>query len=184
MMNMISDAYKRWRHTRGYGVHSPFAYSLVKSVVHPGRGYAYYAYEEIDNSLERTSLPHSRRESRILLRLASFLNVRSAFLPNDDHTSSFRTALFAANSHMTVTTALSSASDCRLICSTGDYIPIDTLKSLLGGTGRIIALRDSPEGWGEELFDSLSEGLMLYGRKNILVISRPGMQKVAYSILI
>ncbi len=184
MINMISEAYKRWRHTRGYGVHSPFAYSLVKSVVHPGRGYAYYAYEEIDNSMEGTSLPHSRRESRILLRLSAFLNVRSAFLPNDERISPFRAALLAANSRMTVTTALSSAPDCRLICSTGDYVPIDTLKRLLSEEGRIVALRESPEGWGRQLFDSLSEGLMLYGRKNIIVISRPGMQKVAYSMLI
>lgn len=184
MGNRISEAYKRWRHTRGYGVHSPFAYSLVKNVVRPGRGYAYYAYEEIDNSLENASLPHSRRESRILLRLASFLNVDSAFLPNDDRTVSFRTALLAANSHMTITTALSSADGCRLICSTGDYIPIDTLKRLLAESWRIIALRESPERWGEELFDTLSEGLMLYGSKNVLIISRPGMQKIAYSMLI
>ena len=58
MWHLISETYKRWRHTRGYGVHSPFAYSLVKEVVRPGRKYGHYGYEEIDNSLERTSLPH------------------------------------------------------------------------------------------------------------------------------
>jgi hypothetical protein len=85
---------------------------------------------------------------------------------------------------MAVTSALSAASDCQLICSTADYIPLDTLSKLLREPGRIIALRDAPEGWRDRLFDTLDEGLMLYGRHNILLISRPGMQKVSYSISI
>ncbi|MDE6288811.1 MAG: hypothetical protein K2M00_08525 [Muribaculaceae bacterium] len=36
-------AYKRLRHSRGYGVHSPSAYSLVRDVIRPARGYEYYA---------------------------------------------------------------------------------------------------------------------------------------------
>ena len=184
MWHLISETYKRWRHTRGYGVHSPFAYSLVMGVVRPGRKYGHYGYEKIDNALERTSLPHSRREARTLLRLAAFLDVRSAFLPNDDRTSPFLTALRAANSRMAVTSALSAASDCQLICSTADYIPLDTLRKLLTEPGRIIALRNAPEGWRDRLFDTLDKGLMLYGRHNILLISRTGMQKVSYSISI
>lgn len=35
--------YKRWRHTRGYGVHSPFAYRLITEAIHPKHGYVYYA---------------------------------------------------------------------------------------------------------------------------------------------
>lgn len=40
---MLFDLYKRWRHTRGFGVHSPFAYRLVTEGVRPARGYVYHA---------------------------------------------------------------------------------------------------------------------------------------------
>lgn len=39
----LLKAYKRLRHSRGYGVHSPSAYSLVREVIRPSRGYEYYA---------------------------------------------------------------------------------------------------------------------------------------------
>ena len=47
----IIDWYKRWRHGHGFGVHSPYAYRLVRDVLRPGRGYAYYAYADIDHML-------------------------------------------------------------------------------------------------------------------------------------
>ncbi len=48
----IINWYKRWRHGHGFGVHSPYAYRLVRDVLRPGRGYAYYAYADIDRLLE------------------------------------------------------------------------------------------------------------------------------------
>ncbi len=47
-MAKLAGAYRRWRHTRGFGIHSPFAYRLVKEVVSPSPGYLYYAEEEGD----------------------------------------------------------------------------------------------------------------------------------------
>lgn len=38
----LFSLYRRWRHSRGYGVHSPFAYRIVKEVVAPTSGYTYY----------------------------------------------------------------------------------------------------------------------------------------------
>lgn len=184
MFHRISEWYKRWRHTRGYGVHSPFAYMIVREVVRPGRDYGYYAYSEIDNAIGQISFPHSRREARILLRLAARMGMRSAFLPNDNRTSPFRAALTGANSEMKITSALSSAPECSLICSTATYIPLETLLGFLTSPGRILAIRDIPDGWREKLFDSLGEGLMLHGQRNIIIFSRPGMQKLAYTIRI
>lgn len=39
----LFELYRRWRHTRGFGVHSPFAYRLVTEGVRPSRGYIYHA---------------------------------------------------------------------------------------------------------------------------------------------
>lgn len=54
----LSRWYKRWRHGHGYGVHSPFAYRMVREVLRPPNSYAYYAEND---------LPHA--ELRLLYRL-------------------------------------------------------------------------------------------------------------------
>lgn len=72
----IAEAYRRWRHTRGYGVHSPYAYSLLTEAV--TMPYAYYGYSRIDRLLRpsaRQSL--TARRSRLALRLAAFLKPES-----------------------------------------------------------------------------------------------------------
>lgn len=38
------EAYKRWRHSRGFGIHSPSAYRLIREVLRPSGRYGYYAY--------------------------------------------------------------------------------------------------------------------------------------------
>lgn len=43
----LIDSYKCWRHGHGFGVHSPFAYRMVREVLRPGRVYAYYAYKSL-----------------------------------------------------------------------------------------------------------------------------------------
>ena len=167
-MGQIAESYKRWRHTRGYGVHSPYAYSVVKEVVRPGRRYAYYGYDDIDT----------------LLRLAAFLRTDTAFIPRTENSSLYLTALKAANSKIKITSAVQEASRCKLVCSTSDFVPLDTLKSLIRTQGRAIAIFNAPDGWKDRLFEEIGEGLMLHGSHNLIVISRPGMQKVSYSVII
>lgn len=181
-MTSISEAYKRWRHSRGYGVHSPFAYSLVKGVVRPGRGYAWYGYSRTDRAARGCRLPDVAWQARMLLRLASFLGVKKAFIPNADNTAPYRTALLAADSRMVITSALAEADSCTLICTARDLVPLEALTEFLQQPGRCVAMRSYPAGWEKRLFDSLGEGLMLYSRENLIVISRSSMQKVAYTI--
>lgn len=178
----LAEAYKRWRHTRGFGVHSPFAFELVTTVVRPGSRYAHYGYEDIDNSIARPSLPGSRRHARMLLRLAAFLGVGSAFLPKDAYSPPFRAALRAANSRMRLTSAMSEIHKCQLVCSTGDYVPLHTLCGFLANPGSIVSIRAMHEDWRQKLFDALPEGLMLYSKDAAIVVNRPGMQKVSYSV--
>lgn len=76
-------AYVRWRHSRGYGIHSPFAYELVKMALHPGP-YEFYGYEEIDRTIFGAGYkgyPKSRSDARLLLRLLVQLRTRRLLLP-------------------------------------------------------------------------------------------------------
>lgn len=63
----------RFRHRKGYGIHSPFAFSLVTQVLYsPGR---YYAYAWLDGLMSRWQrvLPSRRRAClRLLFRLANY----------------------------------------------------------------------------------------------------------------
>lgn len=51
--------YKRLRHAAGFGVHSPYAYRLVREVLAPSRSVGLYAYAEVRS-----------REGRLICRLA------------------------------------------------------------------------------------------------------------------
>lgn len=59
---------QQWRHKRGFGVHSPFAYDFITTTLRERRGYAYYAYPQISRA--------NRRLYRVLVRLCPAL-VRS-----------------------------------------------------------------------------------------------------------
>lgn len=78
-MNII----ERYRHSRGYGVHSPFAFVLVNDVLRRSRGYAYYGYEELDHVIYNYNPAHGRRVRRracVLLRLTGRLGFSSAWV--------------------------------------------------------------------------------------------------------
>lgn len=70
--SIVKRAYiwcRRIRHRRGYGVHSPFAFSLLTDVVYERR--PYYAYRELDRLQPSGSLRYPRRVCRLLFRLAN-----------------------------------------------------------------------------------------------------------------
>ena len=67
-MKKVFGWYLRWRHGRGFGIHSPFAFDFLRSELRAPRGYAYYSYERLPCS---TTYPGDtlRLLYRILLRL-------------------------------------------------------------------------------------------------------------------
>lgn len=64
----LAGAYKSWRHGRGYGVHSPYAYRMVREVLNPPRGYAYYAYGDIVREISRLKAPVRPSEALLVFR--------------------------------------------------------------------------------------------------------------------
>lgn len=177
-----NNFFQRWRHAHGYGVHSPFGYQLVTRAVTPGP-YAWYGYEDIENSMPTGLGRRMRREARMFLRLLTTLRPASVFIPNGIE-APYLTALHAADSRINVTHALCNAADCELICSHGDFVPLDIIRNALHAPGHWVVLRDVPEGWDDGIFDALPEGLMFRGKRNLCAIHHPGQQKVLYPMSI
>ena len=66
----IGERFRRWRATKGYGVHSPLAFRLLGNVVKPQRNVMYYGEERLIHEFD--SDPDLRR-ARLLLRLVAEL---------------------------------------------------------------------------------------------------------------
>lgn len=64
------DSYKRWRHGRGFGVHSPYAYRMVREVLRLPDACGYYAYAGIARERVRLRAPLSLSDSFLIYRLA------------------------------------------------------------------------------------------------------------------
>ena len=178
----IFEGYRRWRHPRGYGVHSPYAFNLVTSVVHPG-DYSWYGYSDIDRTFPGVVDRKVRREARMLLRLVAELRPRSVFLPSGAHPS-FHAAIHAAGSFIQILRKPKQAAEADMICTHGDFIPLDIILAHISRPGRSLAILNAPEGWADRIFEALEEGVLVRGCRNIFATARDGMQKLQYTMKI
>lgn len=90
----IAGSYKRWRHGRGFGIHSPFAYGFI---VHTLRErLPYYAYHRLDTLAESQRIGASgRRRLRLIFRIAVRFNPATAAIAGDRDGSLLKAALKA-----------------------------------------------------------------------------------------
>ena len=177
---MALKTLKRLRHSHGFGVHSPYAFRFVKSVISPARGYAYYAEEDFEGLLAKE--PHRflmEKEARALLRIAAFTNPRSAYLPAGVHVA-FRFALRAVNSRIQLTESLSKLPDVELAATFTGSQPIETLCEYIAQPGRTLLIRDISTEDTDRIFEAMKEGIMFEGKSNCIFISRPQTRKVRY----
>lgn len=76
-MENLFKKYLRWRHSKGYGVHSPYAYRFVTDVLQPGE-YGFYAYHEIDHEflIARGKHEIDAKSLKLFFRLIKFLDTK------------------------------------------------------------------------------------------------------------
>ena len=77
----LGERFLRWRATRGYGVHSPTAYRLLRNVVKPSPKFMYYGEEKLE--LQPDLNRKVARRARILLRLTAELQPASVWISAD-----------------------------------------------------------------------------------------------------
>lgn len=71
----------RFRHRKGYGVHSPFAFRFITDVIY--ERLPFYAYRRLDQNLPLSHCFRRRRGLHLLLRLANHLQPQTIVLPSD-----------------------------------------------------------------------------------------------------
>ena len=172
--------YLRWRHTRGFGVHSPFAFRLQQQVVRPG-DVTYYGYRDIDQALDENASTRIRSEARMLLRLAVFLRPKSVFLSHGAHPA-YHSAVKAAGSAITIERRPHRAASCDLICFRADALPLEEMTAYLADGEHALAVVDIPDGWVRSIADSMPEGLVIHSLRNALFIVRRDMRRVEYTM--
>lgn len=170
-MNSLGYLYKRWRHGRGFGVHSPLAFYVCTEVIRPGC--AYYAYPDIDASLEPGVGLGVRRRARMLHRLAARLDVGEV---------SVLTPLPEA-----VEVALGSVG--KLYGDRRLYVAFDPDAEVLKALGHrcceagcVVAAFGLPAGWSEKRAGEMPFGVAFHDRRAILAVAEPDVAKVEYSI--
>lgn len=66
----IAKRFRRWRHSRGFGIHSPYAFRFVCEVLNQSGTYGFYAYEELEQRMRQLRVRSiSRRRLRMLFRV-------------------------------------------------------------------------------------------------------------------
>lgn len=175
--------YLRWRHSKGFGVHSPYAYRFVTDVLRPGP-YRYYSYWEIEERLRGKERDDTdlMKLIRFTIRLAIFLKAKRIIF----HQGSARFAEVAAQ------------------CLRIPFIPLKKSESFVFGKGDLLIMEgetENPESLkkaiaaGTAVFavnprreiraiidNPIERGLLLRGKHRMILIPRQEMAYVAYDI--
>ena len=179
-------AYVRWRHSRGFGVHSPFAYTLVKMAVSPGQ-YGYYGYSLIDNVILRPGFkgyPHAREDARLLLRLLVQLKSRRLLVPEG------LPAMCAAAEGAGISclrfkegraSSLPKPHPGDFLVATPGMLSTDQLTERLKQGTAILAVSPSEE-YIDTIYKACSRGLIFHGVRLLLAVPREEMAFVAYTM--
>lgn len=185
-MNPLADiagAYVRWRHSRGYGVHSPFAYRIVCDAVSPGP-YGFYGYDLIDRVLlapGAAPAPRLRADARFLLRLIVALGAARLVMPDCAHPA-FRAAAEGAGATVLAFPAAPPAplpSD--LLLAPRALVAEDDAARWVEAGGALLFLGGSPALAGR-LRRDMPCGLLMAGKRKLLAVARPDMAFTFYSM--
>lgn len=169
----LTDYIRRWRHTLGYGVHSPLAYRIVKECIKYDSRYGFYcdAYLDFEYHEDKRGL----RRARIIIRILNLLRPSRVWIPGGDKR--LVTALGISMPRMLVATQ----KECP---KNVDFIIDFTGKDI----NRLWEKIDSFEECGMITFKASLDpenkpSLTIRGRDFSLFLKRKGMEKTSYDVL-
>lgn len=166
----LADSYKRWRHGRGFGVHSPLAYDLVMNTLRERE--AYYAYNRLDNASSGGAI--SPRQLRLIFRLLVRFNPHKVAIIDDDPDALLKLAAKSANSHCNFVKSIDEA----------DFVIVNKCKDIalqcLDSTKVYLFLSEKNEASkvADRVWSRINNGLRLDNHCGMsIIIAKPGISK-------
>ena len=179
-MFSIADAYKRARHSRGYGVHSPFAFKIV-DLLRLRRKYAFNAADEISDLAIAAGGVRLRREALRFHRICAMKTGGTIFI-DPDAPRSIALAALLASADARVTKDPDEARKAR----TGYFMAKNTtpaqLVEILRSNCETIWLNGFSEPQIGEVVSSIETSLVLLGTHNSILFKRDEMHPVCYTV--
>ncbi|MCH5236716.1 MAG: hypothetical protein J1E95_02830 [Muribaculaceae bacterium] len=171
--------YLCWRHSKGYGVHSPFAFRMVNDVISPGP-YGYYGYKEIDRLCSKGSFKPDRM--KFLLRLLLFLKSGRLLVFRNLNEELRMVAKLASVKALQIKTSLFTDFKTEdLLVFPGEETDLDLARSAVDSGVSVMAFHPCEE-LRQLMSKPIPNGLLLYSKKNILLIPRRDMAYTSYPI--
>lgn len=175
------QTYLRWRHSRGYGVHSPYGFRFINEVMRPG-DYAYYSYHELETLLLENQCCSStnRRNGEFLIRLIRFLDTRRLVVRCSDP-GFYKIVALASNIEFQ-----NLSSENKISFKKGDLLLTEgegeeQIGEAIGEGIPVYCI--NPGKLERELLESpIGNGLLIDWRKKKLLIPRQEMQYVSYRV--
>lgn len=104
----LARRYKRWRHGRGFGIHSPFAFDFITRTLR--ERLPYYAYNRLDAVASAQHLSSAeRRRLRLIFRIAVRFNPTAVAIIGNRNDGPLKVALKSVRRDMNVHSPLSEA---------------------------------------------------------------------------
>ena len=172
------ESYLRWRHTRGFGVHSPYAYRVLTEVI--TCPHAYYGFREIHRGMtpaHRRSLPAAR--ARMLLRLAVFLRPGVVRLAGDA-SPLWRVAVKEGYRQARVIQGAERSDDVSLLVA-GPGCDVAAMEKTLATGGAVVAFGIA-ESAARALAENMPEGIGFIAPDAAMLIPRAQTARAVYTI--
>ncbi len=157
----------RWRHTLGFGVHSPAAFAFIKTIIRCP--YAYYADAEIKS-----------RQSRILHRIAARAPLKGVYF-DPDITNETVNAVRMADSRLCRMTHPGEMKE-NILAVIGSRPDARILNVLAAGKDNIIYLSDLTAVDLASICSKLNRGFLLHSPKRAILVTSDRMEFVSYDI--
>lgn len=172
--------YLRWRHSKGYGVHSPYAYRFVTDVVRPG-DYGYYAYRKLDTLRHLSGRDESR--VRFLIRLMVFLKTSEVVTEKESYPASLA-AIAAEALGVNYQSGISQNQEFNntsLVIVAPDTTDTIGVRKAIESGSAVLVFKPSAE-IRDLLLDTRDNGLLIRGKNTQLFVPRKEMRFVAYDM--
>ncbi len=173
----LSDYITRWRHTLGYGVHSPLAYRIVKECLYPDSRYGFYsdAYIDYEFRNDRDKCKNARK----LIRLINLLHPKRLWVPNCDK--QIRTAISMSFPKLYVSTLKDCPKGCDMIVDYNDN-ELGKLWNRFDGMEECNLIAFSSRKKADISNLGNPPTLIMEGRNFLLLLRRKGMSQTSYLI--